>query len=365
MLRHSGRRTCRDDVDTLNMEAGRKIRVLIVDDSAIVRKTLSAIVEAHPDLEVAGTAADPFIARDKILALDPDVITLDIEMPRMDGLTFLKKLMRFHPMPVIVISSLGQSSSRAAIEALQSGAVDVVAKPSGPYSVTELRDQLAMKIRAAAHATLRKPGTASPSPSVPLPPAPRGSGDVRIIAIGASTGGVEALRSVLVALPAEMPPIVVVQHIPPVFSTEFSRRLDQLCRLSIKEAADGDSVERGRVLIAPGNFHLEVQKSGGRLRADVRTGDPVHFQRPAVDVLFHSVARSFGRDSIGVILTGMGADGAAGLLAMKRAGARTIAQDEQSCVVFGMPREAIRVGAADSVLSLQQIPAELVRLAGL
>ena len=341
------------------MNSDRKIRVLIVDDSAIVRKTLSTLVSAHADLEVVGTAADPFIARDKILALNPDVLTLDIEMPRMDGLTFLKKLMRFHPLPVIVISSLGQASSRAAIEALQSGAVEVVAKPNGPYSVTELGDQLAMKIRAAAQAKPRR--TAAEATPKPAPPPIRVASDVKIIAIGASTGGVEALRSVLVELPAQMPPIVVVQHIPPVFSAEFSRRLDQLCRLRVKEAADGDPIEPGQVLVAPGNFHLTVRRSGGRFVAEVRTGDPVHYQRPAVDVLFHSIAGCAGRGAVGAILTGMGADGADGLLAMKRAGAHTIAQDEASCVVFGMPREAIRMGAADTVLPLDRIPAELIR----
>src|SRR5579885_3494330 len=325
------------------METSRKIRVLIIDDSAIVRRTLSEIVNSHPDLEVAGTAADPFIARDKILALKPDVLTLDIEMPRMDGLTFLKKLMRFHPIPVVIISSLCQSSSRAAIEALQFGAVDVIAKPNGPYSVTDLRDE-----RAA-------------------PPEParcsRDHGPVQLIAIGASTGGVEALRSVLVELPQDMPPIVIVQHIPAVFSAEFAARLDRLCRLRVKEAEDGDAVEPGSALIAPGGFHLSIRKSGGRFRAAVHGGDPVHYQRPAVDVLFDSVARSAGREAIGAILTGMGADGAAGLLAMKQAGARTIAQNEASCVVFGMPREAIRLGGVDEILPLAGIAPELIRLA--
>jgi two-component system chemotaxis response regulator CheB len=347
------------------MPDARKIKVLIVDDSAIVRKALTEIVNSHPDLEVAGTAADPYIARDKILALRPDVITLDIEMPRMDGLTFLKKLMRFHPMPVVVISSLGQASSSAALEALQSGAVEVVAKPGGPYSVTELRNELAHKIRAAAQAHLTRDSERN-SPRVAEPataPHPHRTGDAAIIGIGASTGGVEALRSVLVELPAEMPPIVVVQHIPAVFSAEFARRLDKICRIRVKEAADGDPLVPGMALIAPGNFHLTVRKLGGSYRAVVCDGAQVQYQRPSVDVLFESLAQQAAREALGVILTGMGADGAAGLLAMKRAGARTIAQNEATCVVFGMPREAIRLGAVDEILPLDQIAAGVVRLA--
>jgi two-component system chemotaxis response regulator CheB len=349
------------------MPPGQKIRVLIVDDSAIVRRALSDIVNAQPDLEVCGTASDPFVARDKILALNPDVLTLDIEMPRMDGLTFLKKLMRYRPMPVVVISSLGQASSRAAIEALQCGAVDVVAKPGGPYSVTELRTQLAEKLRAAACAHLRcSAGAQSPAPvRAAAPPAgPQPNRRVpSIIAIGASTGGVEALRSVLVELPAEMPPIVIVQHIPAVFSAEFARRLDSTCKLRVKEAADGDPLSPGWVHIAPGNFHMRVRNTGGAWKAVVGDGPQVHFQRPAVDILFESVAQEAGRSAVGVILTGMGADGAAGLLKMKQAGASTIAQNEASCVVFGMPREAIRAGAVDDILPLDQIAAMLTRMA--
>ncbi|HLX42513.1 MAG TPA: chemotaxis response regulator protein-glutamate methylesterase [Bryobacteraceae bacterium] len=349
------------------MPAGRKIRVLIVDDSAIVRKALSDIVAAHPDLEVAGTASDPFVARDKILALKPDVLTLDIEMPRMDGLTFLKKLMRFHPLPVVMVSSLGQASSRVAIEALQYGAVDVVAKPGGPYSVTEMREELARKIHAAAHASLRRtetPGNAAAHAPAPTPaPAPAHASPAAVIGIGASTGGVEALGRVLMQLPAEMPPIVVTQHIPPVFSAEFARRLDKSCRVRVKEAEQGDRLEPGRVLIAPGNYHLTIERAGNGYRAVVRDGERVQYQRPSVDVLFQSIARQAGPDAVGAILTGMGADGAAGLLAMKQAGARTFAQDEASCVVFGMPREAILAGAVDEILPLDRIAAELARFA--
>jgi two-component system chemotaxis response regulator CheB len=343
------------------MRSGRKIRVLIVDDSAIVRKALSDIVSSHPDLEVAGTAPDPFVARDKILALRPDVLTLDIEMPRMDGLTFLKKLMRFHPLPVVIVSSLGQSSSRAAIEALQFGAVEVMAKPGGPYSVTEMRDELARKIHAAAHASLRRTDSRTETRPLSSPLAPAVCSG--IIGIGASTGGVEALGRLLIQLPAEMPPIVVTQHIPAVFSAEFAERLDKMCRVRVKEAQDGDRIEPGRVLIAPGNYHLTVVKTAGGYRAAVHNGERVQYQRPSVDVLFQSIAREVGRDAVGVILTGMGADGAEGLLAMKRAGARTMAQDEATCVVFGMPREAIQSGAVDEILPLDRIGAELARFA--
>jgi len=343
------------------MLSGRKIKVLIVDDSAIVRKALSDIVSSHAELEVAGTAPDPFVARDKILALKPDVLTLDIEMPRMDGLTFLKKLMRFHPLPVVIVSSLGQASSRATIEALQSGAVEVVVKPGGPYSVTEMRDELARKIQAAAHATLRRPETPPEGRRADSTPAITTTLSSAVIAIGASTGGVEALGRVLTQLPAEMPPIVVTQHIPPVFSAEFARRLDKICRVHVKEAQEGDRLEPGRVMVAPGNFHLTVVKTAAGYRVLVRDGERVQYQRPSVDVLFQSVAREVGQDAVGVILTGMGADGAEGLLAMKRSGARTMAEDEASCVVFGMPREAIRLGAVDQILSLDQIAAELSR----
>jgi two-component system chemotaxis response regulator CheB len=341
------------------MPLGRKIRVLIVDDSAIVRKALSEIVNSHADLEVAGTASDPFVARDKILALKPDVMTLDIEMPRMDGLTFLKKLMKYHPLPVVMISSLAQSSSRIAIEALQCGAVEVVAKPGGPYSVTDLRTELAHKIRAAAEARLHTP----PGAHRDLPAHEPSAASAKLIAIGSSTGGVEALRVILTNLPAGMPPIVVTQHIPAVFSAEFANRLDKLCKIRVKEAADGDAVQPGWALIAPGNFHFTIRKMAGAWRAVVGGGELVQYQRPSVDVLFDSVAKHAGADAVGVILTGMGSDGAAGLLAMKSAGAHTIAQDEASCVVFGMPREAIRLGGVDEILPLNRIAHALTRYA--
>jgi two-component system, chemotaxis family, protein-glutamate methylesterase/glutaminase len=346
------------------MAAERKIRVLIVDDSAIVRKMLAEALASEPDFEVVGTAPDPYVARDKILSLRPDVLTLDVEMPRMDGLTFLKKLMRFHPLPVIVISSLAQSSSQTALEALQCGAVEVLAKPGGPYSVGELKQDLPQKVRAAAQARV---GPAKPQSAPPLavPLVLSGASTSTVIAIGASTGGTEAIREVLTAMPANMPGIVIVQHIPPVFSLAFANRLNDLCKLRVKEAADGDRLTPGLALIAPGNFHMTLVKAGGEYRVSIQDGPRVCYQRPSVDVLFESVAKVAKGDAIGAILTGMGADGAQGLLQMKRAGARTIAQDEASCVVFGMPREAIRMGGVDRVLPLNRMAAELTALSAM
>jgi two-component system chemotaxis response regulator CheB len=340
---------------------GRKTRVLIVDDSAIVRKLLSEALSAEPDLEVVGTAPDPYIARDKILSLEPDVLTLDIEMPRMDGLTFLKKLMRYRPMPVIVISSLGQASCTAAITALREGAVEVMAKPGGPYSVGELRSTLATKIRAAARARISRRAHAPPAAPVEMDHAvTEPFSPSRLIAIGASTGGTEAIESVLTRLPANSPAIVITQHIPAGFSLAFAQRLARLCRMEVKEAVDGDWVGTGRALVAPGNFHMLLRKAGERYRVEVKTGPPVCYQRPSVDVLFNSVAESAGAQAVGVILTGMGSDGARGMLKMKQAGAATIAQDEASCVVFGMPREAIVLGAADRVVPLDKVPSAIV-----
>ncbi|MCC6262660.1 MAG: chemotaxis response regulator protein-glutamate methylesterase [Bryobacterales bacterium] len=342
----------------------RKTRVLIVDDSAIVRKLLADALSSEDDLEVVGTAPDPFVARDKILSLKPDVLTLDIEMPRMDGLTFLKKLMHYQPMPVVVISSLGQAGCQTTFEAMRLGAVEVLAKPGGPYSVGELRMDLAAKVRAAAAARLRKsPTEPLPKPDPP-PPAPVLS-ESTVIAIGASTGGTEAIQEVLMRLPANCPGIVVTQHIPPVFSLHFANRLNEICPMEVKEARNGDTLATGRVLIAPGNFHMLLRKSaGGGLHVSVQDGPRVCYQRPSVDVMFSSVAELMGPRAVGVILTGMGADGARGLLKMKEAGARTIAQDEASCVVFGMPKEAIRMGAADQVTPLTRVPAAILSQLG-
>jgi two-component system, chemotaxis family, protein-glutamate methylesterase/glutaminase len=337
------------------MSTGSKIRVLIVDDSAIVRKILTEAISAESDLEVVGTAPDPYIARDKILSLKPDVLTLDIEMPRMDGLTFLKKLMHHHPLPVVVISSLGGASCQTSLDALRFGAVEVLAKPGGPYSVGELRTNLANRIRAAAVARLRNPSHSVATHSVPAIAA----GGVRsssVIAIGASTGGTEALHELLIRMPANSPGILIAQHIPPVFSLAFANRLNQVCGFEVKEAVDGDTVSPGRALVAPGNLHMLLRKGGDGFRVQIKDGPQVCYQRPSVDVMFASVAEAAGSDATGVILTGMGSDGASGLLRMKLAGAHTIAQDEASCIVFGMPKEAIRLGAADRVLPLFDIP---------
>jgi len=336
------------------MPSDRKTRVLVVDDSAIVRKILTDALSGQSDLEVVGTAPDPYIARDKILSLHPDVLTLDIEMPRMDGLTFLKKLMHFRPMPVIVISSLAQSSCKTAMEALSLGAVEVLAKPGGPYSVGELRLELASKIRAAASAHIRHAPPPPPKAPVhaPAPPAAAKGYSATIIAIGASTGGTEAIAAVLPQLPATAPGIVIAQHIPPGFSRAFAARLNQICAIQVKEAENGDTLGPGRALVAPGDFHMVLRRSGDGFRVEVKTGPRVCYQRPSVDVLFSSVAEAAGARAVGALLTGMGADGAQGLLKMRRAGAHTIAQDEATCVVFGMPREAIEAGAAERVVPL-------------
>jgi two-component system chemotaxis response regulator CheB len=304
------------------------------------------------------------VARDKILALKPDVLTLDLEMPRMDGLTFLRKLMHYQPMPVVVISSLGQAGCKASLDALRSGAVEVLAKPGGPYSVGELRIDLASRIRAAAAARIRRSASEAPEPAPPMAIAAAAFDShaaSTIVAIGASTGGTEAIEAVLTRLPANCPPIVIAQHIPAVFSLAFANRLNEICPMKVKEARHGDSVTPGQALIAPGNFHMVLRKSSGSsFHVTVQDGPRVCYQRPSVDVLFSSVAEAAGSHAIGVLLTGMGSDGARGLLKMKQAGARTIAQDEASCVVFGMPKEGIRLGAADQVASLQRIPAAIV-----
>jgi two-component system chemotaxis response regulator CheB len=345
------------------MISDKKIRLLIVDDSAIVRKLLTEALSGEPDIEVVGTAPDPYVARDKILALSPDVLTLDIEMPRMDGLTFLKKLMQFHPMPVIVISSLAQASCQAGVEALRSGAVEVLAKPGGPYSVGELKVSLASKIRAAAVSRIARSRTPKPQPETPPPATLAGKfNPLALIAIGASTGGTEAIEEVLMLLPADMPGIVITQHIPAGFSRAFAERLNKLCPMRVAEAADGDMVLPGLALIAPGNFHMVLRRSGGVYRVSVKDGPMVCYQRPSVDVLFSSVAEAAGPNAVGVILTGMGSDGAQGMKKMKSAGAFTIAQDEASCVVFGMPKEAIRLGGADRVVPLHAV-AQSIRTA--
>ncbi len=340
-----------------------RTKVLIIDDSAIVRQVFAELISREPDLEVVGTAPDPYVARDKIVQLKPEVITLDLEMPRMDGLTFLKKLMHYHPLPVIIVSSLTQRGSQLALEALELGAVEVLAKPGSAFSVGDLGGQLVEKIRAAA---LTRPKKLSVSTLALKPlsdkPSPALKTTDKVIAIGASTGGTEAIKEILLDLPPNSPGVVIVQHMPPKFTTAFAERLNQLCAIEVKEAQDGDSVLTGRALIAPRSYHMLLRKSGARYFVQVKGGPPVHHQRPSVDVLFNSAAVSAGGNAIGVILTGMGADGAEGLLALKEQGAFTIAQDEASSVVFGMPKEAIKRHAALKVLPLSRISEEIQRI---
>jgi len=338
-----------------------KIRVLVIDDSAIVRKLLSETLASENDIEVVGTAPDPIVAMEKIKRLKPDVLTLDMEMPRMDGLTFLKQIMQTQPMPVILISSLAQSSVDIALEALRHGAVDVLAKPSGPYSVGELRTTLSSRIRAAARAKLRKNATPeAPRPAVPEKTVSGSADTTRFIAIGASTGGTEAIAQVLSHLPAEVPPILITQHIPPMFSKSFAERLDKLCRMEVREAVDGDLPCPGLALVAPGGFHMVLERAAGNYRVKIREGPLVCYQRPSVDVLFTSVAMTAGSKAVGAILTGMGSDGAQGMKRMKDKGCFNIAQNEATCVVFGMPREAIRAGAVDQTLPLDRIAQALM-----
>ncbi len=346
----------------------KKIRVLIVDDSAIVRKIFTQELSKYPDIEVVGTAPDPYVARDKIVALKPDVITLDIEMPRMDGLTFLKKLMKYYPIPTIVVSSLTPKNSAMALEALAAGAVEVLAKPGGSYSVGDMSVQLAEKIRAAAKVRMFPSQIASSI--APDRDALSEASKIlalketthKVIAMGASTGGTEALKNVLVQMPPNSPGIVIVQHMPPKFTQSFAERLNELCQLEVREAKDGDAIIPGTALIAPGNYHMVLKRSGARYFVEIKDGPLVCYQRPSVDVLFHSVAKYAGPNAIGVIMTGMGKDGASGLLAMKKAGAKTIAQDEETCVVFGMPKEAIKLGAVDYVVPLQEIPITILKI---
>ncbi len=340
-----------------------RIKVLIVDDSAIVRKIFSEELSKYPDIEVIGAAPDPYVARDKIVSLKPDVITLDIEMPRMDGLTFLKKLMKYYPVPTIIVSSLTPKGGKLTLEAMDIGAVDVIGKPGAAYSVGDMSVQLVEKIRAASRVTLTKreiTQDGSAADNEPIKALTQTTN--KIIAIGASTGGTEALKKVLVKMPPNSPGIIIVQHMPANFTKAFASRLNDLCQISVKEAEDNDSVIPGTALVAPGNFHMILRRSGARYYVEIKTGPMVHHQRPAVDVLFKSTAQYAGANAIGVILTGMGADGAAGLLEMKKKGASTIAQDEKSCIVFGMPKEAIKLGAADKIVSLEMIPSEIIKM---
>jgi two-component system chemotaxis response regulator CheB len=354
----------------------RKIRVLIVDDSASVRQVLKQILESDPEIEVVGAAPDPYVAVERIRENPPDVITLDLEMPRMDGLTFLDRIMSQHPIPTVICSTLTEAGSDMALQALERGAVDIITKPrlGTQEFFKESRDSICQIIRSAARARLGKLRINRPVLHV----APKLSADAmldkppangpmiqtteKVVVVGASTGGTEALREFLEAMPADCPRIAIVQHMPEQFTARFAERLNQTCRPTVREAVDGDSVIRGQALIAPGNRHLLLRRSGARYYVEVKDGPLVSRHRPSVDVLFRSAARYGGRNVVGVIMTGMGDDGSRGMLEMKQAGAANLAQDEESCVVFGMPAEAIKMGGVDRVLPLDRIAAEVVRL---
>lgn len=337
----------------------KRIRVLIIDDSAVVRKLATEALRSDPEIEVVGTAGDPYVARDKIKQLKPDVLTLDLEMPRMDGLTFLRILMEQHPLPVVIMSSLSQRGSNYALEALRLGACDVLGKPAGSTSFGDLGPQLSSRIKAAAGVRLARRVSASDKPVATLQRAQPRSATInprQVILLGASTGGTEALRAVLTRLPAGLPGIAIVQHIPAVFSKTFADRLSDECAFTVREAADGDRLEPGVALVAPGNFHLMLQWQHDHYRARVTGGPQVWHQRPAVDVLFKSAADcGAAPHAIAGVLTGMGKDGAEGLLRLRELGATTFAQDEASCVVYGMPRAAWENGAAQRQITLDRI----------
>lgn len=357
---------------------GAPVRVLVVDDSALVRRLLTKLLSAEPGIEVVGAAPDPYVARELIKSLDPDVLTLDVEMPRMDGLTFLSNLMRLRPMPVVMVSSLTEHGAEVTLDALALGAVDFVAKPKSDlaHTLEAYTQEIVAKVKAAAGA---RPRPRAPQPEAPraserLKVEPKHSADVilergavrrpfstteKILAIGASTGGTEAIREMLEVLPAGAPGTVITQHIPEKFSATFARRLDSLCAMTVCEASDGQPILPGHAYVAPGNRHLLVRRDGARYLCEVRDGPPVNRHRPSVDVLFRSVAQHCGRNAVGVILTGMGDDGADGLRELHEAGAPTVAQDEKTSVVWGMPGEAVRRGGVDAVLPLPDIAEHL------
>ena len=336
----------------------KKIRVLNVDDSALMRQVLASLLAKDPEIEVIGSAPDPYVAREKIKALNPDVITLDVEMPRMDGITFLEKLMRGHPMPVVMVSSLTEAGCQTTLRALELGAVDFITKPKIDLreGMDEVAQDLIAKVKAAACAKVKPDAVGAKRETKPLT---AGSAMIKttdtIIAIGSSTGGTEAVKEVLEVLPPNTPPVLITQHMPERFTKTWADRMNGLCRISVKEAEDGDSVLPGHALVAPGGYHMALERSGARYTVRINQDAPVNRHRPSVDVLFASVARYAGANAVGVILTGMGGDGAKELLTMKQAGAFTIAQDEASCVVFGMPKEAIKLGGVDKVLPLGDI----------
>ncbi|MBD3344726.1 MAG: chemotaxis-specific protein-glutamate methyltransferase CheB [Chitinivibrionales bacterium] len=340
------------------------IKVLVVDDSAIVRQILSKEIDKVADMQVVATAPDPYVARDKVIRYNPDVMTLDIEMPRMDGLTFLRKIMQYYPIPTIIVSSLTPRGSVMSLDALDLGAIDVISKPGAAYTVGDISPILIEQIRTASKVNfdtiklMQKERMQRPVKSLALKKTTN-----KIIAIGASTGGTVAIENVLCRMPRNAPGIVIVQHMPEKFTTSFAQRLDQICDIEVREAKNGDSIIPGLALIAPGNFHMVVKRSGARYYIEVKNGPPVYHQRPSVEVLFNSVAKYVGANAVGVILTGMGADGATGLSDMKEAGAHTIAQDEKTSVVWGMPGEAVKIGAARKILPLQKIAEEALAMA--
>lgn len=338
----------------------KSIKVLIVDDSAIVRKILTEQLGADSSIEVVGTAPDPYVAREKIVQLNPDVITLDVEMPRMDGITFLRKLMQHRPIPVIVLSSLAARGSKVALEAMACGAVEVVCKPGTSYSVHETCTALIEKIKTASRANVEKLIVSDKAAAAPRLAMAETTN--KVFAIGSSTGGVQALMEVLTAFPANAPGTLVVQHMPANFTKSFAERLNDNCAVQVAEARDGDRVTPGKVLLAPGGYHMMLRRSGASYYVTVKDGPMVCLQKPSVEVMFNSVAKYAGANAVGAILTGMGKDGALGLKNMRDSGARTIAQDEQSCVVFGMPKEAIEQGAAEKILPLNRIAQGMIDL---
>lgn len=350
----------------------KRIKVLVVDDSAVVREFLSSALCRDPHIEVVGVAPDPYLARDKILKLNPDVLTLDVEMPRMNGLTFLEKLMKYYPIPVVMVSSMTQRGAEITMKALEVGAVDFVAKPErgDVGKLEDLAKELIEKVKVAAQARInwrpeaggRRRASGLQSQEVRRLRQQDIGSEHKIIAMGASTGGTQAIREILAQMPADSPGIVIVQHMPEQFTQAFAQRLNTLCAMEVREAGDGDGIHRGLALIAPGNKHMVVKRGGIRYFVTIEEGPRVYHQRPSVDVLFTSVAYCAGFHGVGVLLTGMGKDGAHGLLKMKEAGAWTVVQDEASCVVFGMPAEAIKLGAADKILSLDKIPETLLTL---
>lgn len=346
------------------MTLGRKIRVLVVDDSALARRAITDALARDHEIEVVGVAVDAYQAREKILELEPDVVTLDLEMPRMDGLTFLKILQEHHPVPVVVISSLTQAGSAKAMDALNAGAIDVIGKPDGSRSLVQMSHILAYHVKAAARSR-RKPRIlkTEPAPKSQPPAAfPVGKFSPRqLIVIGSSTGGVEALRYILPRLPSGLPPIVVVQHIPANFSRIMAHHLDELCSFPVREARDGEELRAGTCLIAPGDFHVTLVSNGMGYRVRLVQSPPVHHCRPAVDILFRSAAQYAGSHAVAALLTGMGVDGAAGMKALQMSGAKTLAEAEESCIVYGMPQAAIKLGAANHVIPLPQMPQAILK----